>query len=183
MELNDFRYRNQLNITGKLTQSLSKIISEKENGHYICGILGFNTEAHKEIVYATREHGIIMPTLSSFGYLEKIPGEFKEEVIEGSPYSYFVIIEKETYKFFSRITSAFSKKKDMEKALSILCPFSQEYEGILDTSKLTEKYPYLQEYFDHIDTWRMENNRTTVDDDVIVTATAKVLPKKEYKKQ
>ena len=50
MELDNFRYRNQFNITGKLTQSLSKIISAKENGHYICGIIGFNTEAHKEIV-------------------------------------------------------------------------------------------------------------------------------------
>ena len=83
MELDNFRYRNQFNITGKLTQSLSKIISAKENGHYICGIIGFNTEAHKEIVYETREHGIIMPTLSSFGYIEKCHGEYKEETIDG----------------------------------------------------------------------------------------------------
>ena len=126
MELDNFRYRNQFNITGKLTQSLSKIISAKENGHYICGIIGFNTEAHKEIVYETREHGIIMPTLSSFGYIEKCHGEYKEETIESKPYSYFVVIDKETYKFFSRITSAFSKQKDMENVLNILCPFHQE---------------------------------------------------------
>ena len=99
MELDNFRYRNQFNITGKLTQSLSKIISAKENGHYICGIIGFNTEAHKEIVYETREHGIIMPTLSSFGYIEKCHGEYKEETIESKPYSYFVVIDKETYKY------------------------------------------------------------------------------------
>lgn len=183
MELDNFRYRNQFNITGKLTQSLSKIISAKENGHYICGIIGFNTEAHKEIVYETREHGIIMPTLSSFGYIEKCHGEYKEETIESKPYSYFAVIDKETYKFFSRITSAFSKQKDMENVLNILCPFHQEYEGVLNSSELVERYPYLQEFFDHIDTWRMENNRATIDDEVITAATEKVLPKKEYKKQ
>lgn len=39
MELKDFRYHNQFNVTGKFSQALSTIISEKEGANYICGIL------------------------------------------------------------------------------------------------------------------------------------------------
>lgn len=102
MELKDFRYRDQFNVTGKLSQTLSTIISEKEN---------------------------------------------------------------------------------VDRVLSILCPISQEYNGVLDATELKEKYPYLETFFDHLDTWRMTNNRATLEDSVIDEAAAKTLVPKEYKKQ
>lgn len=183
MELKDFRYRDQFNVTGKLSQTLSTIISEKENANYICGILNFNSKAHKEWITEAAENSSHIPTLSSYKYLDETFTETKDVVKREKPYSYFVVIEQETYRFFSQITSAFSKKENVGRVLSILCPLSQEYNGVLDAAVLKEKYPYLETFFDHLDTWRMNNNRATLEDSVIDEAAAKTLTPKEYKKQ
>ena len=163
MELKDFRYHNQFNVTGKLSQTLSTIISEKESTNYICGILKFNSKAHKEWITKVSEDSSHVPTLSSYKYLDET----------------FI----ETYRFFSQITSAFSKKENVDRVLSILCPISQEYNGVLDATELKEKYPYLETFFDYLDTWRMNNDRATLEDSVIDEAAAKTLVPKEYKKQ
>lgn len=107
----------------------------------------------------------------------------KKQQKKAKPYNYFVVIEQETYRVFSSITSAFSKQENVDNALSILCPVSQEYNGVLDVTKLEEKYPYLEIFFNYLDTWRMNNDRATLEDNVIDEATAKTLAKKEYKKQ
>lgn len=183
MELKDFKYRDQFNITGKLSQTLSTIISKKEGTNYICGILKFNSKAHKEWINKVSEDSSHVPTLSSYKYLDETFIETKDFVKKEKPYSYFVVIEQETYRFFSQITSAFSKKENVDRVLSILCPISQEYNGVLDATELKEKYPYLETFFDHLDTWRMSNNRATLEDSVIDEAAAKTLVPKEYKKQ
>ena len=183
MELKDFRYHNQFNVTGKFSQALSIIISEKEGANYICGILKFNSRAHKEWIKEATEDLPHVPTLSSYKYLDETFIESKETAKKAKPYTYFVVIEQETYRVFSSITSAFSKQENVDNALSILCPVSQEYNGVLDVTKLEEKYPYLEIFFDYLDTWRMNNDRATLEDNVIDEATTKTLAKKEYKKQ
>ncbi len=99
MELKDFRYRDQFNVTGKLSQTLSTIISEKENANYICGILNFNSKAHKEWITEAAENSSHIPTLSSYKYLDETFIETKDVVKREKPYSYFVVIEQETYRF------------------------------------------------------------------------------------
>lgn len=113
MELKDFRYHNLFNVTGKLSQTLSTIISEKEQANYICGILRFNTKEHKEWINDNEGH---IPTLSSYKHLDE--SFQKDELQKGKPFSFFVIIEQETYRLFSQTTSAFSKKENIRKCLS-----------------------------------------------------------------
>ena len=62
-------------------------------------------------------------------------------------------------------------------ALQLLCVFVEEYNGIFDSRTLSEKFPYLQEFFTSIDNWRAQKYRVTIDDNVLNESTKKTLCK------
>jgi len=104
-------------------------------------------------------------------------GRYVEGTIPEEEYSYLVVIEEESDKEFSKLS--FKTKDEIDLALSLLTVTTQEYSGVFDSRTLCEVFPYLDVFFKHIDTWRAETGRVTIDNDVLKAAVNAALVQKQ----
>ena len=86
-------------------------------------------------------------------------------------------MNNESYKKISKLS--FKSRDEINMALQLLSVFSQEYDGIFDSRTLSEKFPYLQDFFTSINNWRTQTGRVTIDDNVLNESTKRILCKRK----
>ena len=180
----EYKYYNQFNLSNELSQAISTIISKKENDDYVCKILTLTIPEHKGMIFHSplTNEDICRPGYSALSgsqireinekYAKYIEGTIPEET-----YSFFVVMKDESYKKISKLS--FKSRKEINMALQLLCVFVQEYNGIFDSRTLSEKFPYLQDFFTNIDDWRAQTGRVTIDDNVLNESAKRTLSKRK----
>lgn len=178
----EYKYYNQFNLSNELSQAISTIISKKENDDYVCKILTLTIPVHKGMVFHSplTNEDICRPGYSALSgaqinEINEKYGRYIEGTIPEENYSFFVVMKDESYKRISKLS--FKSKDEINMALQLLCVFVEEYNGIFDSRTLSEKFPYLQEFFTSIDNWRAQKYRVTIDDNVLNESTKRTLCK------
>lgn len=178
----EYKYYNQFNLSNELSQAISTIISKKENDDYVCKILTLTIPVHKGMFFHSplTNEDICRPGYSALSgaqinEINEKYGRYIEGTIPEENYSFFVVMKDESYKRISKLS--FNSKDEINMALQLLCVFVEEYNGIFDSRTLSEKFPYLQEFFTSIDNWRAQKYRVTIDDNVLNESTKKTLCK------
>ncbi len=178
----EYKYYNQFNLSNELSRAISTIISKKENDDYVCKILTLTIPVHKGMVFHSplTNEDICRPGYSALSgaqinEINEKYGRYIEGTIPEENYSFFVVMKDESYKRISKLS--FKSKDEINMALQLLCVFVEEYNGIFDSRTLSEKFPYLQEFFTSIDNWRAQKYRVTIDDDVLNESTKRTLCK------
>lgn len=176
----EYKYYNQFNLSNELSQAISTIISKKENDNYVCKILSLSIPEHKGLVFQSplTNEDICGPSASALSgaqinYINEKYGEYVEGTIPEKNYSFFVVMKEESYKIISKLS--FKSKDEINMALQLLSVFVQEYNGIFDSRTLSEKFPYLQDFFTSIDDWRAQTGRVTIDDNILNESTERTL--------
>lgn len=177
-----YKYYNQFNLSNELSQAISTIISNKENDNYVCKILTLTILEHKGMVFQSplTNEQICRPGCSALSgaqinEINEKYGRYIEGIIPEENYSFLVIMKEESYEKISKLS--FKSKDEINMALQLLGIFVQEYNGIFDSRALSEKFPYLQDFFTSIDDWRAQTGRVTIDDNVLNESTKKTLCK------
>lgn len=179
----EYKYYNQFNLSEPLSQALSKIISKKEDDDYVCRIITLTVPEHKGMVFHSplTNEDICRPGYSALSGaqindINERYGKYIEGTIPEENYSFFVVMKEESYKKISKLS--FKSRDEINMALQLLSVFSQEYSGIFDSRTLSEKFPYLQDFFTSIDDWRAQTGRVTIDDKVLNESTKRSLCKR-----
>lgn len=86
-------------------------------------------------------------------------------------------MKDESYKKISKLS--FKSREEIDMALQLLSVFVQEYNGIFDSRTLSEKFPYLQDFFTNIDDWRAQTGKVTIDDNVLNESAKRTLSKRK----
>lgn len=180
----EYEYLNKFNLSNAMAETLSIIISDKEKADYVCKIIKVNTVKHKEMVFKSplegyHSYGGGLNSLSGaqIATIDELYGTYIEDIIPSKSYSYMMVIEKEAYKLFSKLT--FRTKEEIESALKAFCIFYEGYAGTFDSDSFTHFFPYLQDFFKYLDEWRIETGRVTVDVDIL-TKGAKMIIDSDY---
>jgi len=180
----EYKYYNQFNLSEQLSQALSKIISKKEDDDYVCRILNLTIPEHKGMVFRSplTNEDICRPGYSALSGaqindINERYGKYIEGTIPEENYSFFVVMKDESYKKISKLS--FKSREEINMALQLLSVFVQEYNGIFDSRTLSEKFPYLQDFFTNIDDWRAQTGRVTIDDNVLNESAKRTLSKRK----
>lgn len=178
------KYYNQFNLSNELSQAISNIISKKENDNYVCKTLTLTIPEHKGMFFHSplTNEDICRPGYSALNgaqinEINKKYGRYIEGTIPEENYSFFVVMKDESYKKISKLS--FKSRDEINRALQLLSIFSQEYDGIFDSRTLSEKFPYLQDFFTSINDWRVQTGRVTIDDNVLIESTKRTLCKRK----
>lgn len=179
----EYKYYNQFNLSEPLSKALSKIISKKEEDDYVCRIITLTVPEHKGMVFHSplTNEDICRPGYSALSGaqihdINEKYGKYIEGTIPEESYSFFVVMKDESSKKISKLS--FKSRDEIDMALQLLSVFSQEYNGIFDSTTLTEKFPYLQDFFSDLDNWRAQTGRVTIDDNVLNESTKRTLCKR-----
>lgn len=179
----EYKYYNQFNLSEELSQALSIIISKKEEGDYICKVLTLAIPEHKGMVFKSplTNEDICRPGASALSgaqinEINEKYGRYIEGIIPEETYSFLVVMNNDSYKKISELS--FKSRNEINMALQLLSVFSKEYNGIFDSTILTEKFPYLQDFFSDLDNWRAQTGRVTIDDNVLNESTKRTLCKR-----
>lgn len=172
------KYKNIFNLSDELAQTITKIISKKENENYACGVLNVVIPEHKGLVFISPfDDGENWggPSLSGaeIRHLNEKYGRYEEGIIPEEVFSYLVIMKKDLFKSLYN-SNSFSNKEDVEKTLNELSEVYKEYDGIFDYSIMVNRFPYLQSFFSILDKWREQTGRVILDNDVLEHASRAV---------
>lgn len=180
----EYKYYNQFNLSEQLSQTISTIISKNENDDYVCKILTLTIPEHKGMFFHSplTNEDICRPGYSALSgaqinEINKKYGKYIEGTIPEKNYSFFAVMKNEAYQKISKLS--FKSEEEIKEALQILSIFSQKYNGIFDSTTLTEKFPYLQDFFINLDNWRAQTGRVTIDNNVLNESTKKTLCKRK----
>ena len=151
-------YKNIFNLSDELAQTITKIISKKEDEDYTCGVLDVVIPEHKGLVFISPfDDGENWggPSLSGadIRHLNEKYGRYEDGIIPEEVFSYLVIMKKDLFKVLR--DSNFSNKEDVDKALGELSEVCKEYDGIFDCNIMVNRFPYLQSFFLTLDKWRV----------------------------
>lgn len=180
----EHKYYNQFNLSESLSQAISTIISKKEENDYVCKILTFTIPEHKGMVFHSplTNEDICRPGASALSgaqirEINETYGKYVEGIIPEENYSFLVVMDNESYKKISKLS--FKSRDEINMALQLLSVLSQEYNGIFDSTTLTEKFSYLQDFFTNLDNWRAQTGRVTIDDNVLNESVKRALCKRK----
>lgn len=163
-------YQNQFNLTEQLAQTISKIISRREKHPYICQIIKLSLPEQKMTVISSPGESWTNwggPSLSG-AVIRAIQEEYGtpvETVQSACDEHYLVVIKKENLETISCMN--FASKAEIKEALQTYATLYDEYNGIFDSTIFYSEFPYLQEFFSYLDTWRESTGRVTLDSDVL----------------
>lgn len=168
----EYQYFNQFNLSNELAQSISSIISQKEKEEYICKIISVTIPEHKGLVFRSPLDGYIpygggllaLNGAQMQDICEKY-GKYVEGTIPAEEHSFLAVMKKDDHKSFSELS--FKSKEEIERALQSLSVIFKEYNGIFDSRALSQRFPYLQDFFDSLDEWRAQTERVTIDKNVL----------------
>lgn len=176
----EYKYFNQFNLSNKLAESISFIISKKEDTNYICKSLVVTIPEHKGLVFSSPLDGYNswgggFNSLNSaeINAINKKYSKYVEGTIPAKYYSYLIVMDKGSLETFLKFS--FKDEAGIKMALDALSIFYSKYDGTFDAITLNEKFPYLKNFFDRLDEWRSENDRVTLDDDILSESVEKTL--------
>lgn len=106
-------------------------------------------------------------------------GKYVEGVIPAENYAFLTIMDSNSLEIFSKVS--FKSKNGIKRKLKSLSIFYTEYDGIFDSRILIQRFPYLQEFFNVLDEWRLETGRVTLDNDILQIAIKKTLGSQKCK--
>lgn len=175
-----YKYYNQFNLSNELAQSISSIISQNENADYVCQSIVVTIPEHRGLVFSSPLKGYHAygGGLNAFNGAEinainEKYGKYVEGTIPAEDYTFLVVMDNESLQTFSKLS--FRSYDEIERALDVLSVFSTKYDGIFDSRTLSQKFPYLQVFFDSLDEWRAETGRVIIDDDILESSVKKTL--------
>lgn len=175
-----YRYYYQFNLSNELAESISLIISQKEGTDYICKPLVVTIPEHRGLVfrspldgYNSYGGGVNALSGAQINAINEKYGKYVEETIPTEDHTYLVIMDSKSFQTFSKFS--FKSKDEIKRTLDTLSTFYSDYRGIFDSRTLSEKFPYLQEFFDRLDEWRAETGRVTLDDDILTDSIKRTL--------
>lgn len=173
-------YCNQFNLSDELAQSISSIISQKENAHYVCQSIVVTIPEHRGLVFSSpldgyNAYGGGLNALSGaqINAINEKYGKYVEGTIPAEDYSFLIIMDNDSLQTFSKFS--FKSYDEIKRTLDVLSIFNADYDGIFDSRNLSQKFPYLQIFFDSLDEWRAETGRVTIDDDILESSAKKAL--------
>ncbi len=176
----EYKYFNQFNLSNKLAESISFIISQKEGTNYICKSLVVTIPEHKGLVFSSPLDGyngwgggINALNGAEMNAINNKYGKYIKKTIPKKDYTYLIVTDNESLETFSKFS--FKSEDEIKGALDTLSIFYSKYDGTFDSRSLIEKFPYLKNLFDRLDEWRSENNRVTLDDDILSESVEKTL--------
>ena len=153
-----YNYYNQFNLSNELAEAISYIISQKEGINCVCTQLIVEIPEHKEKVlqYPINKQGSLESELKVQLTNIKIPKR---------NYAYIVIINNDALQLFKQLT--FNSQEEIELSLANLSMFYSSYDGIFNSREICTTFPYLNIFFKRLDEWRANNDRVTLDNDVL----------------
>lgn len=176
----EYKYYNQFNLSDELAQSISSIISQKENADYVCSTILVTIPEHRGLVFSSPLDGygpwgggLNALSGAQIQVINEKYGKYVEGTIPAKEYAFLVVMKNEAYQSFSELS--FESEAEIEGALKALSVIHKEYDGVFDSSIFTQKFPYLQEFFGYLDEWRSEKGRVTVDNDILNNGIKKTL--------
>lgn len=177
-----FEYFNQFNLQSKLAEEISYIISQKEKCNFVCKHITITIPEHEGFVFSSplddyRPYGGGLKALSGaqINYINEKYGKQIIGTIPEQEYTFLVIMKKDSLEFFNRLS--FENCEEINNQLNSLDATYEKYEGVFNSSLLTKKFPYLQDFFDFLDDWRSKTGRILIDEDILVKARNKTLKK------
>lgn len=175
-----YEYYNQFNLSNALAQSISSIISQKENADYVCRAIVVTIPEHKGLVFSSpldgyNAYGGGLNALSGaqINAINEKYGKYVEGTIPAEDYAFLIVTDNDSLQTFSKFS--FKSYDEIKRALDVLSIFNTEYNGIFDSRTLSQKFPYLQDFFDSLDEWRAETGKVTIDDDILENSAKKIL--------
>ncbi len=188
--MKEYQYYNQFYLSKELSKAISYIISQKEGTDYICRTIVVTIPEHKGEVFISPLNnynawggGLNALSGAQRRVIDEKYGRYVEGTIAEENYPYLVVMDKDSFKRFSKLS--FKSKNKIKKALDTLSTFCfeyDEYDGLIfDSRILSAKFPYLQAIFELLDKWRAETGRVTVDDDILKISINEVLKNNEQK--
>jgi len=175
-----YKYYNKFNLSNELAQSISSIISQKENVDYICTAIVVTIPEHRGLVFSSpldgyNAYGGGLNALSGaqINAINEKYGKYVEGTIPAENYAFLIVMDNDSLQTFSKFS--FKSYDEIKRTLDVLSIFNAEYNGIFDSRTLSQKFPYLQDFFDSLDEWRAKTGRVTIDDDILESSAKKVL--------
>ena len=175
-----YKYYNQFNLSNELAESISSIISQKEGTNYICKSLVITIPEHKGLVFSSPLDGynaygggLMALSGAQINAINEKYGKYVEGTIPAEDYAFLIIMDSDSLQTFSKFS--FKSYDEIKRTLDVLSAFNTEYNGIFDSRTLSERFPYLQEFFDRLDEWRAETGRVTLDENILADGIKRVL--------
>ena len=176
----EYKYYNQFNLSNKLSQSISSIISKKEKDNYVCKIITVTIPEHKGLVFHSplTNEDICGPGASALSgaqiqAINEEYGWYSEGTILAEEYPFFVVMKNDELEIFSKLSfDNRNKIKEILQSHSVVC---ESYFGVFESRTLIKTFPYLQDFFNYLDKWRAETGRVTIDDDILEKGMKKTL--------
>ena len=182
-----YKYYNQFHMTDELAQTITGIVSKKENANYLCKAISVTIPEHRGLVFSSPLDGYEpwgggLNALSGaqIHAINEKYGKYLEGTIPAEEHNFIVIMEKNAYQAFSKLS--FRSKDEIKRALEALSVIFVEYDGIFNSNAFKERFPYLEDFFALIDEWRSETGRVTIDDDILENGMKKTLNIKNIRK-
>lgn len=173
-------YPNEFCLSESLSQALSTLVSKIGGVEYVCKLVSITIPKHRGMVFRSPLAGANpwgggLKALSGaqIRVIDSEYGSYVEGIIEEETYNFFIVMESKSLEKFSK--RSFKSVDDVYKELSSLCVLWSEYGGTFDSVALCRVFPYLREFFGDLNVWRDENERLTLDEDVLDMCIKKTL--------
>lgn len=168
----EYKYYNQFNLADNLARTLSEMISKIESSSYVCRVLNVTISEHEGLIFRSPLDnynpwggGIMALSGAQIQAVNEKYGWYDKGMIPEETYSFMVVIEKDSLELFNQMS--FDDAEKIEDVLKSLTVYVQKYFGIFNAQDLVQQFPYLKDFFESIDEWRVKTGRVTVDDDVL----------------
>ena len=169
-----YEYQNKFSLTSNLAETLSKIISKKEETDYICKLVSVTIPKNKNISSRIDE-GYNALNSAHVRKIKKLKGKKSKGPIYGKKYSYLIVVKKDEYLILSTMT--FKNNEELYKTLEGISVIFEEYTGDFDAEIFKEKFPYLRNFFTTLDEWREETERVSLSNSILKEGCKKTLRK------
>lgn len=175
-------YYNKFYLSDKLAQSISSIITQKEDVDCVCCSISITIPEHKGFVFSSPLDsyncyggGLNSLNGSQMRAINEKYGRYVEGNIPAEDCSFLIVMEREVYDAFSKLS--FSSKEEIEETLQRLSIISHEYDGVFDSNIFTQAFPYLNPFFECLNESRIVKGMVTVDSDDLNKGFRKILIK------
>lgn len=170
-------------LSKELADAISYIISQKEGADYICQTFKTTISEHEGLVFSSPLDGYNpwgggLNALSGaqIRAIDEKYGKWIPGTIPAEYYAYLVIADAASLQ--TLFSFSFQSNGEIERALEALSICHLKYDGIVldcngydglifDSKFFGVQFPYLQDFFDRLNSWRVKNGRATIDDAIL----------------
>ena len=169
----EYQYYDMFNLEEELVNAISTIISAKEGEKLEFKMIDVCTSKTIELVfnspldgYNPWGGGLNAPSGAQIAAYNEKYGTYEFETIPARYYHFLVVATDEELNFIKKVS--FSDLTSIEKTLKSVFRVSSEYDDVsFNPNILTQKFPYLESFFDSLNEWRVKTRRVTIDNDII----------------